>query len=173
MDICWNSLIQQRYFDGINESLAILKRIIDEVIDLKEQRIDTLLNKIASHELINLPGDKSIKVRSRSSSLHFRFSSGSSIMLRLIFRLQSLLISSNSRLLLEQNCLRRTRNQLKMQFMILSRSLYPMKTQPMFHQTLALIFVKHLLLPQLLRIQMLQIWMKKRKNLFSNRIVER
>ena len=62
MDICWNSLIQQRYFDGINESLAILKRIIDEVIDLKEQRIDTLLNKIASHELINLPGDKSIKV---------------------------------------------------------------------------------------------------------------
>ena len=64
MDICWNSLIQQRYFDGINESLSMLKRIIDEVIDLKEQRIDTLLNKIASHELINLPGDKSIKVSS-------------------------------------------------------------------------------------------------------------
>ena len=42
----------------------MLKRIIDEVIDLKEQRIDTLLNKIASHELINLPGDKSIKVSS-------------------------------------------------------------------------------------------------------------
>ena len=69
MDICWNSLIQQRYFDGINESLSVLKRIIDEVIDLKEQRIDTLLNKIASHELINLPGDKSIKV----SSLPVRF----------------------------------------------------------------------------------------------------
>ena len=49
---------------GINESLSMLKRIIDEVIDLKEQRIDTLLNKIASHELINLPGDKSIKVSS-------------------------------------------------------------------------------------------------------------
>ena len=117
MDICWNSLIQQRYFDGINESLSMLKRIIDEVIDLKEQRIDTLLNKIASHELINLPGDKSIKV----SSLPVSPTSGQLPVIQFYFRWQSLLISSNSRLLLEQNCLKRTRKQLKMQFMISSR----------------------------------------------------
>ena len=60
--ICWNSLIQDKFFHGIAESLAQLKRIIDEVIDLKEQRIDVLLDKIANYELINLPTDKSIKV---------------------------------------------------------------------------------------------------------------
>ena len=123
MDICWNSLIQQRYFDGINESLAILKRIIDEVIDLKEQRIDTLLNKIASHELINLPGDKSIKVSSLpvlASVLPVRYGVLTPFV-TFNLRLQSLLISFNSRLLLEQNCLKRTHKQLKMQFMILSR----------------------------------------------------
>ena len=122
MDICWNSLIQQRYFDGINESLAILKRIIDEVIDLKEQRIDTLLNKIASHELINLPGDKSIKVSSLpvlALVLPVRYG-----ILTFNLRLQSLLISFNSKLLLEPNCLKRTHKQLKMQFMILSRLVY-------------------------------------------------
>ena len=119
MDICWNSLIQQRYFDGINESLSVLKRIIDEVIDLKEQRIDTLLNKIASHELINLPGDKSIKVISLPVWLGSLPVSSSAF--KVILRLRSLLISSNIRLSLEQNCLKRTHKQLKMPFMISSR----------------------------------------------------
>jgi len=62
MDICWNSLIQGKYFKGISEALDNLKRIIDEVIDMKEQRIDALLAKIANHELIILPPEKSIKV---------------------------------------------------------------------------------------------------------------
>ena len=60
--ICWNSLIQDKFFKDVTDSLANLKRIIDEVIDLKEQRIDALLEKIASYELITLPTDKSIKV---------------------------------------------------------------------------------------------------------------
>ena len=60
--ICWNSLIQEKYFQGISEGLAKLKRTIDEVIDLKEQRVDVLLEKIANYELISLPTDKSIKV---------------------------------------------------------------------------------------------------------------
>ena len=74
--ICWNSLIQDKYFNGIAEGLANLKRIIDEVIDLKEQRIDVLLEKIASYELITLPGDKSIKVNDFIEFIKKQTSSG-------------------------------------------------------------------------------------------------
>ena len=48
-----------------------------------------------------------------------------------------------------------------------------MKIQPKFHQISALMFVKHLLLRPLQQIQMPQIWVRKRKNLFSNKIVEK
>ena len=78
--ICWNSLIQDKYFNGIAEGLANLKRIIDEVIDLKEQRIDVLLEKIASYELITLPGDKSIKVNDFIEFIKKQTSSGAVVL---------------------------------------------------------------------------------------------
>ena len=63
IDIAWNSLIHERYFTGVSNDLNELTSIIDEIIDLKEQRIDTLLNDLADLELISLPTNRTFKVR--------------------------------------------------------------------------------------------------------------
>ena len=62
VDVAWNSLIHERYFTRVNNDLDELTRIVDEVIDLKEQRIDSLLIDVADMELISLPSNQSFKV---------------------------------------------------------------------------------------------------------------
>lgn len=62
IDIAWNSLIHERYFNNVNQDLDELTRIVDEIIDLKEQRIDEILFEVADLELISLPSNQSFKV---------------------------------------------------------------------------------------------------------------
>ena len=62
IDVAWNSLIHERYFEGVNKSLDELTRIVNEIMDLKEQRIDGILDEVANMEVIDLPTTQSFKV---------------------------------------------------------------------------------------------------------------